>query len=138
LAIAVLWIRSYAYRDEVGVPYGTFGYAMIQSHPGRLVHCVFFDAPLNGDLAKDKYYPYLMSFEPLKKRSDLNLQTIAPRIGIVASSLGVEMVIPYWVLVTLVGALAYLPWWSWLFSLRNLLILLAIVAVLLASVKRWG
>ncbi|MEX0612635.1 MAG: hypothetical protein WD738_07065 [Pirellulales bacterium] len=41
--------------------------------------------------------------------------------------------VPYWFPILLAGALAAAPWINWRFSLRNLLIATALIAVLLAA-----
>ena len=47
---------------------------------------------------------------------------------------GFGPVVPYWFLALLAATFGYIPWlrcWSWQFSLRTLLILITVVAMLL-------
>jgi hypothetical protein len=47
---------------------------------------------------------------------------------------GIEFVIPYWLPAMLAATLAAVPWITWKFRLRTLLIVMTLVAVLLTAI----
>lgn len=128
MLLIALWVRSYAYRDEVGVPYGAFGYVMIRSYPGFLLHYVLFDTP------QVDYYPYRISFEPLYKPPPLSWRTMVPGIHLLHDPQEMQVELPFWFLTLVTGAFMYLPWVKWHFSLRTLLIAMTVISALLGLI----
>jgi hypothetical protein len=127
LLLVALWVRSYTWRDELGVLFdGNSKLALLQSHPGRL------NASLNhagSDTFSQEAYSQIISTQRWTPPRDEGFRPFVPRIWAGVHSNGIEL--PYWLLICAAGTLATIPWlrWSRRFSLRTLLIATRLVAV---------
>jgi hypothetical protein len=131
LLLIGLWVRSYWRWDNVAWGISAQQGLLVSSQSGAMT---FTYRDLNGTEVSLVKWQVLTQDSP-----DTNLLPIG---GIEESWAGflfllgedaVFVVVPYWFLVPLAIAFVAVPWVSWRFSLRTLLMALAVVALLLGA-----
>jgi hypothetical protein len=117
--MAALAVRSFWYLDGVYCRYGS-----INSLKGHVI-CRLIDVPTNG--------PVQFFSQNLDEAREAGTLFVAPKycFQLHSQPVGLEFVLPHWLLVLVSGSLAVAPLVYWRFSLRTLLIGTTIVAVVL-------
>jgi hypothetical protein len=124
--LIALWVRSYRVNEVIALPVGGTKYHA-QSLLGRMVfgrasNSVTFRQPVTESLRRGAF----------KKDNIFGFGYFRARFGDLVS-----ITIPHWFLVANLAALSILPWIPrsvWRFSLRTLLIVTALIALVLGAI----
>lgn len=125
MLLIVLWVRSYHYVDGINFRISKVRCAFCNSKFGR------FHIGRVSAQNSDKFY---LSKKLDTSNDEQQLRSLENALGFsgVISDWGLAFVIvPHWCPVVICGGFALVPWISWRFSLRTLLIATTLVALAL-------
>jgi hypothetical protein len=140
LMLTVLWLRSYVYRDSEIIDLAFSNFLQVRSESGR-ISCALGELPRSlADWSPDR----VMLGRHFTHPEQSFAIAIVPedRPSLISSFIfewkqyrdGSEIVIPYWFLIAVFGAVVSAPWTRWprRFGLRTLLIATTLVSVAIA------
>jgi hypothetical protein len=145
LLLITLWLRSYLDRDFSVIEISNVSWIHLVSMHGRL-SCAVVNLPAAGSVD-----PFLMPVPGVDYHLLRQLFTEGNGSREIPKEFrqplytslyfdwnvygdGIEFVIPYWLPAMLAATLAAVPWITWKFRLRTLLIVMTLVAVLLTAI----
>jgi hypothetical protein len=129
--LIALWVRSYGTEDRAQGCISPVGIRLYSSR-GWLV--LFKNStPGAGPCADSQPWHIALSSDHWLKPSDSRLGFSSPA-RFFNGSLAANISLPHWLLIAFSGSIASFPWLRWRFSLRTLLIVTTLVAVVLGLI----
>jgi hypothetical protein len=129
VALCVLWVRSYWWRDDLSFAFSSSRCLFVSSYRGKTIldpcnrgrneEIVGWNVPIVPDLPDGD------------KNFDANVRSFS---WLPMGRMPPAFVLPTWAPILLVYTFSILPWLSWRFSLRTLLIATTLVAVVLGLI----
>jgi hypothetical protein len=129
--LIVLHVRSFTNRDDFWVRYGKDGYIGILSLRGCIFQNIYYegvrpDRPFSYDYFTIRSSPInLGHFAEQLSFFKFDAWTFPERCG---------YQVPHWFLILVTASFSALPWVKWQFSLRTLLVVTTIAALLLGAI----
>ena len=123
LLLIALWVRSYWWADDLMLPLPNQQHFVIHSMQGSTSWYITSGINFHGFWTSE-------SVELLTHGLSQPFSIVSFDIQILRR----PVLLPHWLLISLFGTLAALPWLRWRFSLRTLLIGMTLVAVALGLI----
>jgi hypothetical protein len=156
MLLVASWVRSYLWMDQYIHPVSAVRYFGLTSIEGQVVFGASDDPDLSaafsryGSIWIRKAFPLrdwdkavggpVPFFPAARPRGIIRWPRLAKNAYVMSKpgSNHYEVIVPYWLLVLSTAALAAAPWIKWRFSLRTLIIVMTLVAVVLGLTFAFG